>query len=582
MASDDVPESAFPHDVAESGRLESWKEIATYLRREVRTVQRWERDEGLPVHRLQHKKQGTVYAYKQELDAWTAQHQPAQRSNGRIRAFAWRGLRWWLAGTALVASSLVAYFSLRPIDASAPKIMMAVLPFENLGGNPDDYFADGVTDEMIAQLAALQPDRLAVIARTSAMQYKGKNKPVSEIGKELGVDYLLEGSVRRENDRVRITAQLIRVDSQAHLWAHSYDRDWADILTVQSEVAQQVARAIRITLTDRKESHPIRTRRIHPEAYDAYQRGRYEFNRWSQEGYRAAVQHFEEAAQKDTGYALAHAWLAHSYNALAFFGYMPPKQASLRARDAALKAVTIDPAEPEAHLALALIHHYQDWDWNAAQAEFRQALQLNPNSPMAHWGYAWFLMSTAREEDAFAEIRRALELDPFSPFMNTSFGDLLVFAHRYEDAVRQYEKTLQRVPSLSWTYELIGRVHAHQGRYQEAWNAHQKYRSLQGVADARKNTLPAQIPAVLNRATYWGSILQSLQEEERQSGIPPAMGFARSYADLGEKDAAFQWLEKAYEQRIGALVHLRVNPAWDPLRDDPRFVDLLRRVGLPP
>lgn len=578
----DTPHAGMPPVATKDGeRLSSWKEIASYLKREVRTVQRWEREEGLPVRRLQHKKQGTVYAYKTELDSWTALHTTSQPANGTAESAAWRAVRWWVVGVALAAFFAVAYFSWRPVAAPPPRIMLAVLPFENLGNNSDDYFADGVTDEMITRLAVLQPKRLGVIARTSVMRYKGKEKPVIEMGKELGVEYVLEGSVRRYKDHVRITAQLIDVATQADVWANIYDRDWADILIVQEEVAQQVARAVRVTLTNGKESHPIRARRIDPKAYDAYLHGRFDFNGWSREGFQASIGHFKEAVRRDPNYALANAWLAHSYTALEFFGYALPKQVSPLAKSAAMKAVKIDPTEPEAHLSLALIYQYQEWDWDAARREFERSLQLNPNSPMAHWGYAWFLMSMGNKEGALAEIQRALELDPFSPFINASFGDMLMFARRYQDALTQYENTLQRAPSVAWTYELIGRAYAQQGRYQEAIEAYQRYRTLQ-AASAGENSRSVEGPGPVNGETYWKAVLQGLREEERQSGIPPAMGFARTYVGLGDKDAAFTWLEKAYTQRSGALVHLRANPAWDPLREDPRFAELVRKVGLPP
>ncbi len=574
-----ISSSNGPHD---DGRLESWKGIAVYLKREVRTVQRWEREENLPVHRHLHRRQGTVYAYKSELDSWLAERQPKLEGEESVRPswFQARSNKIFLA--AAVALSLVVGYGAWQILARAPaRPMLAVLPFQNFSGDPgQDYFSDGLTEELIARLGSLNPDRLGVIAWTSVRTYKGKQKTIEQIGHELSADYVMEGSVRREGDRARITAQLIRVKDQTHLWAETYDRELSDILAVHRDVAREVAREIRLTLSPESKAELAKTDIVQPEAYELYLLGRQEFNRWSPQGFTQAAEYFEKAIQKDPNYALPRAWLALCYDALAFFEYVSPRDAYPKCRAAASKALEIDSSLVQARLALAWADFAYDWNWDTAQKEFQKVLRSNPNSWMAHWLYAWFLTSMGKEDRARTQIQRALELDPFNPPPNTSFGDMLEMWGQHDDALKQYQKTIKRVPDFAWPYHLMADVYARQKRYQDAVAAERKYLALSGHEQDDIESLERAY-ATAGGEGYWNWRLQMLNDQARRSGKTPSVRLAIVHAQLGESDAAIKLLEEAYRDRAGPLVLLNVNPTWDPLRDDSRFKDLVRRLNFP-
>jgi adenylate cyclase len=309
-------------------------------------------------------------------------------------------------------------------------------------------------------------------------------------------------------------------------------------------------------------------------------RGRYEFNRWSRQGFNAAVGYFKQAVERDPDYALAYGWLALSYNALAFFEYLPPGQASPGARKASSRALEIDSNVLEAHLALAWARFAFNWEWSAAEREFQEALVANPSSSIAHWLYAWFLASMGRDDAARSQIRRALELDPFNPFVNTSLGDMLALWRRPEDALQQYRKTLDRVPEFPWPYHLMAGVYARQGRYDEAVAAERQYLDLSGQGSQEVQSLQEAYASSGGKG-YWNWRLRRLSQKTRQYGKPPSAHLARVHAQLGETETAFEWLEKAYVERASSLILLNVDPAWDPLRDDPRFEDLVRRMNFP-
>jgi TolB-like protein/Tfp pilus assembly protein PilF len=529
------------------GRLESWKGIAVYMKREIRTVQRWEKEENLPVHRHLHSKQGTVYAYKSELESWLLGRQPQLETERR-----------------------------------APmRVMVAVLPFENLSADPaQDYFSDGLTEEMIARLGGLQPDALGIIAWTSVRQYKNKTKTIKEIGCELGVDYVMEGSVRREANRARISAQLIRVNDQTHLWAEIYDRELSGILRVHHEVAREVARNIRLNLSPETKAELNKADVVQPEAYEAYLLGRQEYNRWSPQGFSKAAEYFEQAVQKDPKYALSYAWLAFSYDLQAFFEYVSPHEGYPKSRAAASKALEIDSSVLEAQLALAFADFAYDWNWNAAERGFQQVLHSNPNSWMAHFLYACFLTSMGSQDQARAHTLRALELDPFNPYVNTAFGCMLDYFRFHDDALKQYQKTLKRVAQFPWPYHLMADIYARQGRYEDAVAAERKYLALSGGQRKEIQSLE-KAHATSGGEGYWNWQLQRLKDETRRSGNTPSVRLAMVHAQLDEKDAAFQWLEEACRDRATPLINLKVHPAWDPLRSDPRFKDLVRRLNFP-
>src|SRR2546429_412815 len=340
---------------------------------------------------------------------------------------------------ALFATGYFARFA-SPRHAVSPgdKIMLAVLPFENLTGDPrQEYLSDGLTEEMITQLGRMHPERLGVIARTSAMQYKNTQKGMDQIGRELGVAYVLEGSLRRAGDHVRVSAQLIQVRDQTHLWAESYERDLRDILALQNDVAQAIARQIEIKLTPQQQARMARARSIDPRVYEFYSKGRYFWNKRSEEGYRRAIQYFQQAIARDSEYAPAYAGLADAY---ALLGSMPnvelPRSEAMpRARAAALKALELDDSLAEAHTSLAFVRMHFDWDWPGAEREFVRALQLNPGYATAHHWYAFWLIAQGRAEDALQEIRAAQRLDPLSLIINTGGGEILDYGRRPDEAI---------------------------------------------------------------------------------------------------------------------------------------------------
>jgi TolB-like protein/DNA-binding winged helix-turn-helix (wHTH) protein/Tfp pilus assembly protein PilF len=464
---------------------------------------------------------------------------------------------------------------------SPPKIhSIAVLPLENLSGDPEqEYFADGMTDELITELSRISG--LRVISRTSVMRYKGTRKSLPEITHELNVEAVIEGTVLRSGGRVRINTQLVDASTEHNLWAQTYDRDLGDVLALHSEVARAVARQIRITVTPEEQKRLATASAVNPGAYEAYLRGRYEFNRWSRQGFTRAAEYFQKAVEGDPDYALAYGWQAQSYNALAYYEYLPPGQAYPRAREAASKALEIDSHVLEAHLALAWARCAFDWEWNAAEREFQEALVANPSSSMAHWLYAAFLNSVGRGDEARSQIHRALELDPFNPYVNTSFGEMLETWRRFDDTLQQYRKTLDIVPEFPWPYHLMAGVYARQGRYDEAVAAERQYLVLSGRGLLAIQSLQKAYASSGGKG-YWNWRLHRLRERTRQTGKAPSVGLALVYAQLGEKETAFEWLEKAYVERAGPLMYLNVDPAWDPLRDDPRFQDILRRMNFPP
>ena len=457
---------------------------------------------------------------------------------------------------------------------------IAVLPLENLSSDPNqEYFAEGMTEELITTLGKIRA--LRVISRTSVMRYKGIRKPLPEIGRELNVDAVLEGAVLRSGDRVRITAQLIDARTDRHLWAQDYERDLDNVLSLQDNVARDIASQIRIKLTPQEKALLAQSQPLNREAYEAYARGRNEYSRWSRQGSVRAAEYFKKAVEKDPNYALAYGWLAMSYNALVVFESLPPAQAYSSARKAAAKALEIDSNVVEAHLALAWIQFAFDWNWSASEREFQDALVANPGSSMAHWLYAWFLTCMGREDEARSQIRQALDSDPFNPSVNTCFGEELELWRRPNDAIQQYRKTLDRVGESPGPYHLMATVYARQGRYDEAVAAERQSLVFSGQGSLAVQSLQKAYVSSGGKG-YWNWRLHRLRERTRQTGKVPSVGLALVYAQLGEKETAFEWLEKAYVEHAAGLTTLKVHPTWDPLRHEPRFQDLLHRMNFPP
>jgi len=476
---------------------------------------------------------------------------------------------------------LVRQHLVRQGKARAGKIMLVVLPFENLSGDPkQEYFSDGMTEEMIAQLARLNPERLAVIGRTSAMTYKGAKKTIDQIGTELHVQYVLEGSFRRAGDRVRVTAQLIEVGNQTHVWAESYDRDVASILGLQADVARAVAHEIQIKLTPQAQTSLATPRAVNPEAYRLYLIGRFLWNKRTEEGLKNAIDHFQRALEIDPAYAPAYAGLADSYIMLSDFGFLPPKEEIPKGKAAAQKALEIDESLAEAHASLAIAYLEYDWDWPACERELKRAIELNPNYATAHLWYYAFLLTTRRQAEALAEAQRAQQLDPLSPIISTLVAFSYFFARQYGEAIRRLRDTVSLFPEFATAYERLGDSYVANGMDEQAIVAYQKARSLCGASAAEVVAL-RQAYAKSGIRGYYLWEIRRLREESKRRYVSPA-AFACLFAALGEKDQAFSYLEKAYEDRDSILPGLQVDPLFDFLRSDSRFQNLLRRMNFPP
>lgn len=457
------------------------------------------------------------------------------------------------------------------------KYRIAVLPFASISPDPkDEYFADGITEELISTLSKI--DDLSVIARTSVMPYKGTTKSIAEIGQELRVGTILEGSVRKAENKLRITVQLIDVQSQAHLWSQEYDREFKEVFVIQSNIAQRVAEALKVQLMVGEKRQIERQATENVEAYTWYLRGRYFQGKRTEEGLKTSIEYFERAIEKDPFYALAYSGLADSYNLLAIYGYLSPKEAYPKVKMAAGMALEMDDSLAEAHTSLAFTKHRFDWDWLGAEREFKRAIRSNPSYASAHHWYSLLLSQMGRTEESFAAIKRAQELDPLSLVINTDLGTYFYYTRQYDQAIAYYQKTLEMSPDFARVYLDLGTTYEQKGMYKEAIATFQKGVMLSGGNSLMMASL-GHAYAVSGRREEARKILHELQHQTNQEYIVP-YAVALIYIGLNEKDQAFQWLEKAYEERSGWLVFLKVNPLLDPLQSDPRFGELLKKIGL--
>jgi len=460
----------------------------------------------------------------------------------------------------------------------AGKIILAVLPFENLSGDPEqDYFSDGLTEEMITRLGRLQPQRLGVIARASAMTFKKSDKDIARIGGALGAAYILEGGVRREADRLRITARLIQVSDQTHLWAGDYDRHVHDALTVQSEVAESIAQSLAVKLLSGPQPAPAQVHIPSPDSYDAYLRGCYLRNKWTREDLGKAVGHFEQAVEKDPNFALAYAALAEAWRYLQFFGGARPQDARAKAKNAALKAVALDEALAEARAALASARFWYDWDWQGAEQEFKRAMELNPSLAGAHHDYGWLLIARERFDEGLAEVKRAQELDPLSPQANVDVGWACIQARRYDEAIAQSRRTMELEPNFAETWGCLMRAYQYKGMLAEALAEAQRVMSRSGASREELAAIHQGDAASGMRSVEQWMLNRAKKAAAR--GYVSAYQRATRHAALGEKELAFEWLKKAYTDRDPMMALLNTDPAYDRLRPEPRFGDLLRLIA---
>jgi len=463
--------------------------------------------------------------------------------------------------------------------AEAKRIMLGVLPFRNLSGNKKhDYFSDGLTEEMITQLARISPKQLGVIARASAMRYRSTNKSVRQIGRELGISYILEGSVRRAGNRVRIAAKLIQVSDATHLWAETYERKLRDILSLQNEVAGAAVREIKLKLAPQEHERLVGAAAVNPQAYEACLQGRYLLNRRTFEALQKSVQYFQKAIQRDPHYAVAYAGLADSYLTLLDYGHLSTDDATRKADAAARKALQIDDTLAEAHTSLGHSAFHQ-FSWPTTETEYRRALELNPNYASAHYYYANYLTAAGRMEEALVEARSALALDPVSLPAGANLANLLYHARRYKEALEQAFHVLEIDPTFYRAYEDLGKAYEQQRKLPQAIAAFRKIVSASGHNPAYVAHL-AHAYALAGERRKAARLLQELQKRSAKQHVAPC-AFAVVFAGLGDKKQTLSWLEKAYTARDEMLPFLRVDPRLAFLHDDSRFQSIVRRMKFP-
>ena len=453
---------------------------------------------------------------------------------------------------------------------------LAVLPLENLSRDPEqEFFADGMTESLIANLARI--GALRVTSRTSAMQYKGVRRSLPEIARELSVDAIVEGAVFRAGDRVRVTVKLIEAAADRHLWAQSYERDVGDVLALQGELAQAIAGEVQIKLTPGERERLGGTRAVNPRAYEAYLRGRHCWNKRTTAEVRRAADFFQQAIAADPSYAAAHAGLADAYNILADLGSVAPLEAASRARAATSRALDLDPRLAEAHTSLGFIRFFFDWDWDGSERAFREAIAQNPGYATAHQWYAELLASQARFEEAVAEGRRAETLDPLGFAIATSLADVLYFQRRFDEAIAHLRRVIEVEPTFYPARNDLARALAQSGRAGEAIEEFLAAAELSG-GDPRSHAGLGHAYALAGREADARAVLEALTEKARGLTVS-SHAVAVIHVALGEHRAAFEWLDRAGREHDRALVWLKVHPRLDPVRSDPRFEELLHRVG---
>ncbi len=454
---------------------------------------------------------------------------------------------------------------------------LAVLPFANISPDAgDEYFADGMTEELILTMSKISG--LRVIARTSVMGYKGGQKKISEVAKELEVGTVLEGSVRKSGDKLRITVQLIDSQTNDHLWAESYDRELRDVFAIQSEISKTVADALKVRLLaddkERMEKEPTKN----TEAYTLYLKGRYYRNMGKTEDLHKARDYFLQSLEKDPLYAQAYAGLADYYSVLPFYTNSPPKEVFPKAEAAVKRALELDNSNASAHAALAYLRTYYDWKFGDADEEFQRALNLNPNDATVHQRYSRYLVSLGRIDDALREINLAQQLDPLSLLAKANAGMIYFFSHDYDSAVLQLRKVLQEDPKFPVAHWGLGLV------YEQKRNIQEALAEFEAAASVERNdvniiTSLAHAYALAGQKDRAGNFIQELQAHAKQEYVS-GYHFAVVYLGLGEKDAALASLEEAFRDRSTLLIYLKMDPRFDSLRSDSRFIDLLRRIGL--
>ncbi len=608
MGADGIqPQPTLQHRPADD-RLDSWKEIAAYLKKEVRTVQRWEKSLGLPVRRLTQGKQGTVFAYKADLDAWWLESQSridveeskteedgdssgssvavlapvsdlsentvvdgtqAERSRRRVLLYA-------LLIVTLTGLAGVFWPQIRErIWPPARKMTLAVRPFKNMSGDSSqDFVADGLTEEMITWLGQLHPEEMGVIRLSPTYA----SSDLDRIGKDIHANYVLEGSVRVSGQRVAITAQLFQVSDHTLVWGEAYERDLQDVLRIQAEVAGAIASGV---LNKLPHAQPV-IRQVNREAYLAYLEGRYFWNKRTEEGFAKAMTLFQRSIEIDPSYAPPYAGLADCYELLGSAPYstLTPKKAFPQAEAAARKALELDSTLAEAHVSLGYSQLAYEWNFPEARKEFEKAHQLRPGYATGHQFYGYYLTAMGKLDEAIAERKRAVELDPISPLLHSALGEAYYHARQFEVTIEQNKKALELDPRYAIALVNIGRAYEQMGMHQQARDAFQTILTAAPEDPAILSLMGHEYAASGDKVNA-NKTLAKLKEISTRKYVP-AVYFAVVFIGLNRKDDAFYWLDKAYDERCEYLVYLGSEPLADPLRGDPRFSRLLSRIGLQP
>jgi TolB-like protein/DNA-binding winged helix-turn-helix (wHTH) protein/Tfp pilus assembly protein PilF len=503
---------------------------------------------------------------------------PVERAGEEVRTPARKAYLYasiLAVGTLLLGAGLYLELSREVMPKAAS---LAVLPLDNLSNDPEqEYFSEGMTDALISNLGRIRA--LRVISRTSAMQYKDTDKPAPDIARELDVSHIVEGSILRAGEKVRVTVQLIDAKADAQLWTQSYERDLRDVLSLQREVARAVARAIELEITPDEEARLSAERPVDPEVYTEYLKGRMHLSKRTPEGFRKAAEHFLRVTDRDPQYAPAHAGLADSYHLMIAYGLLRPTEGYPKAEAAATRALEIDGTIAEAHVSLAVGYYKNLFEWEAAEASFRRALELNPSYSIGHHWYGVFLMATGRHEEAIAEMKRAIELDPLSLIFNTDLGSALYFARQYDLAIEQLQKTVEMDRYFFRAHWNLGLAYEAKGMYKEAIAELQQATELSGRA-------PQTVAALGHAYAKSGQTQEALQllgelEERSKREYIAAVRLAHIKVGLGDTNQALRLLEKSYRDREPWIGYVKVWPAFDPLRTHPRFQDLLKQMNFP-
>jgi TolB-like protein/Tfp pilus assembly protein PilF len=588
------PSYEIPHPEKPSGkRLDSWKEIAAYLSRDVTTVQRWEKREGMPVHRHLHDKRGSVYALTKELDGWIQSRRsrvddPTLEPETEILqplpvipiTIPARQTRLWLALAAVVCICLTVaawlLFRHRANPSVDPRIhSLAVLPLRNLSNDPaQEYLADGITEAVIGRLANIHD--LHVISHTSVLRFKNPQLSIPQIAKELGADAIVEGSVIKDGDRIRVTIQLIRGATDTHFWSETFDREMRDALALESELAQSIAEKVEVTVTGEEHERLSAARPVAPEVYESYLKGRFVLGQGDRVRLEQSIPYFEDALNKDGTFAPAYLGLAEAYTMLGTIAAGDPPQATRpKVISFARKALAIDPGLVKAHVLLANVLQ-EEWRWTEAEAEYRRALELNPDSAEAHEWFALWLICQGRTDEAVASIHRARALDPVG-VSGGSVAWILFQARHYDEAIREATSALALQPDNVGYLTGLGFALIANNQPADAIPGLEKAISLSGSPAATGILIRAYAHAGRRRDAM--RLLAQLKQR-RVAGYIPAGAFVNAYLGLGDKEQAFYWLEQAYKEQSNILQFLKTHPYFDPIRSDPRFADLVRRVGL--